>query len=57
MLELACWPAGEGAEGRNLEANLEEFERVWPAIARFAGDHNVKVGSRKFLKPFKPQPR
>lgn len=28
---------------RNLEANLEEFERVWPAIVRFAGDHNVKI--------------
>jgi sugar phosphate isomerase/epimerase len=33
--------------GRNkdltVEQNLEEFERVWPEIVRFAGDHNVKI--------------
>jgi sugar phosphate isomerase/epimerase len=28
---------------KTLEANLEDFAKVWPAIIRFAAEHNVKI--------------
>jgi sugar phosphate isomerase/epimerase len=28
---------------KTLEENWVEFEKVWPPIVRFAGDHNVKI--------------
>lgn len=28
---------------RTLEANLDEFAKVWPSLVKFAADHNVKL--------------
>lgn len=28
---------------KTIEANLDEFAKVWPAMIRFAADHNVKI--------------
>ncbi len=30
-------------KNKNLEENWVEFEKVWPPIVKFAGDHNVKI--------------
>ncbi len=30
-------------KNKTVEANLEEYARVWPPIVRFAGEHGVKI--------------
>ncbi len=30
-------------KNKTLEANLDEFAKIWPAIVKFAAEHNVKI--------------
>jgi sugar phosphate isomerase/epimerase len=31
-------------KNKTVEANIEEFAKVWPPIVKFAAEHNVKIG-------------